>query len=186
MKEYIRAYPLFSLCGLNCGLCPRYHTEGESKCPGCGGPAFHLKHPSCAVITCSRKHGGIEYCCQCEAFPCPRYEKSGNLDSFISYRNVLSDLRRVRQEGLDAYRDELDEKVAILQKLIEDYNDGRRKSFYCHAVNLLPLQNLREVMEAISFEMKGQERAVKEKADRVADLLEAKAKENQIDLKLRK
>ncbi|HCP15088.1 MAG TPA: hypothetical protein DIT32_04865, partial [Peptococcaceae bacterium] len=64
MKEYVRAYPLFSLCGLNCGLCPRYHTEGESRCPGCGGPAFHLKHPSCAVITCSRKHGGVEHCCQ--------------------------------------------------------------------------------------------------------------------------
>jgi hypothetical protein len=33
MKEYYRNYPLFSLCGLNCGLCPRYHTQGESKCP---------------------------------------------------------------------------------------------------------------------------------------------------------
>lgn len=55
MKEYKREYSLFSLCGLNCGLCPHYQTNGISKCPGCGGQDFHLKHPTCAVITCNRK-----------------------------------------------------------------------------------------------------------------------------------
>jgi len=54
MKEYKREYPLFSLCGLNCGLCPKYHTNGESKCPGCGGTDFTLKHPPCKVIRCNQ------------------------------------------------------------------------------------------------------------------------------------
>ena len=35
-SEYDREYPLFSACGLNCGLCPRFYTDGESRCPGCG------------------------------------------------------------------------------------------------------------------------------------------------------
>lgn len=41
LKEYKREYPSFALYGLNCGLCPRYHTKGESKCHGCGGQDFH-------------------------------------------------------------------------------------------------------------------------------------------------
>gem|GEM_PF-3991072 len=36
MEYKVRSYPLFSDCGLNCGLCPRYYTDGASRCPGCG------------------------------------------------------------------------------------------------------------------------------------------------------
>ena len=34
MKGFTRREPLFSLCGLKCGLC-RMHLGGY--CPGCGG-----------------------------------------------------------------------------------------------------------------------------------------------------
>ena len=34
MKDFIRDDDLFSLCGLNCGLCTM-HIDGY--CPGCGG-----------------------------------------------------------------------------------------------------------------------------------------------------
>ena len=33
MKNYQREYPLFSLCGLNCALCPMHLNK---YCPGCG------------------------------------------------------------------------------------------------------------------------------------------------------
>ncbi|HNR04634.1 MAG TPA: DUF3795 domain-containing protein, partial [Bacillota bacterium] len=39
-------------CGLDCGLCPRFFTEGASRCPGCCGVDFENKHPSCSFITC--------------------------------------------------------------------------------------------------------------------------------------
>lgn len=73
MKEHYRAYPEYAACGLNCGLCPRYHTQGTSRCPGCGGPGFYHKHPSCAIINCGQRHGGVEYCVLCGEFPCRRY-----------------------------------------------------------------------------------------------------------------
>ena len=128
MKEYTREYPLFSLCGLNCGLCPRHQTDGSSRCPGCGGPDFHLQHPSCAVITCSRKHGDVEFCFQCADYPCARYREMPDADSFISYRNVISDFEKAEREGIETYASELAEKVRIVERLIAEYNDGRKKS----------------------------------------------------------
>lgn len=37
MDEYRRSHPEFSLCGLNCSLCPRRWMEGSSRCCLPGG-----------------------------------------------------------------------------------------------------------------------------------------------------
>lgn len=186
MKDYQRSYPLFSLCGLNCGLCPRYHTEGESKCPGCGGPDFHLKHPTCAVITCSMKHGSIEYCFQCAAYPCDKYRRPSEKDSFISYQKVLTDQALAKQEGIDHYKKVLDEKVAILELLLDQYNDGRRKGLYCLAVNLLSIEDLRQAVLEIKSKVGGHDLTMVEKAVEAVAVLKIKAAEKNIELKLRK
>jgi hypothetical protein len=185
MIEYRRKYPLFSLCGLNCGLCPRYQTDSISKCPGCGGKDFHLKHPACAVITCNKKHDNVEYCFQCSSFPCDRYGTPSKADSFITYRNVVSDLKKANEIGLDKYQNELAEKVNILECLIKNYNDGRRKSFYCLAVNLIKLSDLNEIMEQINNKIELQDMEIKEKTKLVIELLESKAKKAKIELKLK-
>lgn len=186
MIRSIRKYSLFSLCGLNCGLCPRYQTDGISKCPGCGGKNFHLKHPSCAVISCNKKHDNVEYCFQCSSYPCDRYKEPSKLDSFITYRNVLSDFKKANETGLAKYQKELNEKVNILEYLIKNYNDGRRKGFYCLAVNLLKLPDLNEIIEQINNKIKNQDMEIKGKIKLVIDLLELKAKKEKIELKLRK
>jgi hypothetical protein len=186
MKEYKRAYPLFSLCGLNCGLCPRYQANGASKCPGCGGPDFHLKHPTCAVITCNNKHDNVEFCFQCSLYPCKKYSEPGKVDSFISYRNVITDFKKAEKNGIDKYKIELDEKVRILEFLIKNYNDGKRKNFYCVAVNLLDLTAIRSIIEQIDKKISKQDMNIKDKIKSVIDLFESRAKENGIALKLRK
>jgi hypothetical protein len=185
MKEYKRKYPLFSLCGLNCGLCPRYQTNGISKCPGCGGPDFHLKHPTCAVITCNKKHDNVEFCFQCSSYPCKRYSEPSKVDSFISYRNVITDFERADSGGIDGYKMKLDEKVDILEFLIKHYNDGK-KSFYCNAVNLLNLKALRDIMEQIDGKISKQDIDIKDKIELIIGLFESKAKKENIDLRLRK
>lgn len=186
MKEYKREYPLFSLCGLNCGLCPRYHTEGDSRCPGCGGEDFHLKHPACAVINCNRKHDNVEYCFQCSSYLCSRYSEAGNTDSFITYRNVITDFKKVEKNGIGQYKTELNEKVNILEYLIQNYNDGRKKGFYCLAVNLLDLTDLKSIMKKISSKVENPNAALKEKIKLIIDLLNQTAEKNNIELKLRK
>ena len=186
MDEYKRATPLFSLCGLNCGLCPRYHTQGDSKCPGCGGTDFRLKHPSCAVITCSKKHGNVEYCYQCSSYPCERYSRTGDADSFITYRNVITDFAKAKADGADQYMTDLQEKIEILEFLLNTYNDGRRKAFYCNAVNLLSLPDLREIMNEIQGLPAGPEIPPKEQIEEIVRLFEERAASRNISLKLRK
>jgi hypothetical protein len=186
LKEYKRDYPLFSLCGLNCGLCPHYQTKAESKCPGCGGEDFHIKHPTCAVVTCNIRHDQVEYCFQCTSFPCEKYRNQSNTDSFITYRNVISDFEKVNKEGIDQYKIELNEKVKILEFLIDNYNDGRRKSFYCLAVNLLQLKDLKDIIKEINEKISKQDAAIKNKIEQIIQLFESKAKNKNIELRLRK
>lgn len=145
MKGYERPYPGFSLCGLQCGLCPIHHMAGG--CPGCGGGAGHQP---CPIVRCSQQHEGVEYCFQCPEFPCAKYGGADEYDSFVPHRNRLADFARAKELGLEAYRAELEEKAAVLRILLERYNDGRRKSFFCTAVNLLALVDVRAVMEQIA------------------------------------
>ena len=84
------------------------------------------KHPACSVINCGTKHGDIEYCFQCESYPCQKYLTPNTADSFITYKNVNTDLDKAKLD-IDKYREELNEKVEILTKLTLNFNDGRRR-----------------------------------------------------------
>ncbi|MEL7570258.1 MAG: DUF3795 domain-containing protein [Eubacteriaceae bacterium] len=185
MEQYYREYPLFSLCGLNCGLCPRYHTQGESKCPGCGGEDFNKKHPSCAVINCNKKHDNVHFCYMCSSYPCGKY-LSNDKDSFITYKNVTKDFNFAQKEGVNNYIKILNEKIIILEFLLNNYNDGRRKNFYCLAVNLLNLEDLIDIVDEIKNNISRQEIKHNEKINLIIDLLTKKADKRKIELKLRK
>ena len=184
MEYQQREYPLFSACGLNCGLCPRYHTAGISKCPGCAGKGFLTKHPACGALSCSRQHN-IEYCYLCDKFPCKKYDGADSSDSFITHLHQLRDLEKARKNGIAAYQAELNEKISILQDLLAHYDDGRRKSFFCLAVNLLELQDLRQAAAQIKAEAQPQP-SIKEKAAAAVRLLESMAKKQNLSLSLRK
>jgi hypothetical protein len=183
MRHSERGCPMFSACGLNCCLCPRYHTDGASRCPGCGAKGFSGKHPSCGVLSCCRRKG-LEYCYRCGEYPCGKYDNAGAYDSFITHKNQLSDFARAKDFGVDAYIAELDEKHEILKLLIANYDDGRRKSFFCLAVNLLSLADIKRVMDSITAKTEPSS-TQKEKANEAARLLEQAAKESGIELKLR-
>lgn len=180
--EYAREYPSFSACGLNCGLCPRYHTNGTSKCPGCAGEGFLLKHPSCSILSCNRRKG-IEFCYLCDEYPCKKYNGADLSDSFITHKNQLNDFDKAKRIGLDAYNSELNNKVNLLEYLLENFDDGRRKSFFCIAVNLLELQDINYVLDKIAYLA---ETDIKIKSAAAVSLFEDIAKKRNISLKLRK
>jgi len=184
MEYKRRQYPLFSACGLNCGLCPRYHTDGISKCPGCGGEGFSEKHPACGVLSCCQRHG-IEYCCLCREYPCRKFEGADTADSFITHKNQLKDFEKAKSIGLDTYEAELDAKVGILKDLLTGFDDGRQKSFFCTAVNLLDLQDLKNVMQQIEAEIRHGD-TLKEKSGTAARLLKTMAEKRDVSLQLRK
>ena len=184
MEYKIRKYPLFSACGLNCGLCPRYYTDGPSRCPGCGGEGFTSAHCGCGMLSCCQRKG-LGYCFECDEFPCKKYKDVDSSDSFITHRNQFIDMEKAKRIGLSAYEAELNEKVAILEKLLESYNDGRKKSFYCLVVNLLDLEDIKAVVENIDKEAES-EATLKEKAVIATRLFNEIADLRGISLKLRK
>lgn len=73
MAVPVKRYPTLAACSLGCGLCPRYYTVGKSRCPGCCGPGFGKKHPTCSFITCSVKKRGLETCGECAEVPCSMF-----------------------------------------------------------------------------------------------------------------
>ncbi len=182
---YSRKEPHYALCGLNCCLCPRFNAIGSSRCPGCGGKEFSSKHPTCAVVTCSKKHGNVEFCFECSEFPCERYEKAGGLDSFITYRNVLSNFAKAKFD-LNIYMNNLRTKYKYLRILLEEYDDKRSKSLFCMAVELLPTEEIGHILKMARTEMDQEEIDERERSRRVVGRIRELAKSLNIDLVLRK
>ncbi|WP_125142450.1 DUF3795 domain-containing protein [Clostridium transplantifaecale] len=194
MKDFIREDRLFSLCGLNCGLCTM-HIGGY--CPGCGGGEGNQ---SCRIAKCSLKRNSennnrekgrpdrekIDYCHQCPEFPCEKYETIDEFDSFITHRNRRSDLEKHRNIGKEAYQEEQKRKTEILGELLANYNDGRRKNFFCLAVNLLECDELQAVLDQVKAGSDQTGQTIKERAACVVKLLQSAADERGIVLKLKK
>lgn len=173
-NEGLRAYPKFSLCGLACGCCTLYLG---GHCPGCGAPG----RPRCKLLKCAAEQGGIEYCSQCEHYPCKRMAVTEDTVSFVTCRHRLKDLDQLKRTGPAAFEAQMEQKLAILAELLEDYNDGRRKSFYCLTVTLLPLAELETVMTGLRTLDPAM--PVKEKAAAAVNQLQAAAQRHDILLK---
>lgn len=175
MDDFKRENPMFSLCGLNCGLCS---MRLGGHCPGCG-----QGNRPCKAARCGMEHG-VEYCFQCNEYPCQIYEHSGNYDSFITYKNQKADMEKAKQFGIESYNVEQAEKAMLLDTLLSEYNSGREKTLYCIAVNLLETEEIKSVLEKAATSIA--ECPLKEKAAFVSNLLRKIAQENNVELKLRK
>lgn len=183
MKNFKRDDLLFSLCGLNCGLCPM-HLGGY--CPGCGGGDGNQ---SCAFAKCSLKQGDTAYCFQCPSYPCDNYQGADDYDSFITHYKRTGDMEKAERIGRDAYHLEQQEKIRILRYLLDNFNDGRRKTLFCTAVNLLELPDLYHVtasLQEFEEQRKAENLSMKERAMYAAALLQSAAGKRQLPLKLRK
>lgn len=176
MKGFSRENLLFSLCGLNCGLC-QMHIGGY--CPGCGGGEGNQ---SCKIAKCSLEHGGVSYCFQCGEYPCQKYEAIDAFDSFITHRRRKADMERAQRLGLGPYSAEQREKAEILQYLLTHCNDGRRKTMFCTGVNLLELEAVRQI--AAELEAAEGRLTLPEKGALAASLFRQAAERAGVDLKL--
>ncbi len=176
MKGFLRKNLWLSLCGLNCGLCP---MKIDGHCGGCGAG-----NQACALARCSLEHDGVEYCFLCGCYPCEKYDRIDEYDSFITHQRQKADLERVRQTGIERYSAEQEEKARLLARLLKEYNDGRKKTLFCLAVNLLELDDLKKMVSQADKETQGI--PIKEKAAFLAELLQQSAQKSGTILKLRK
>jgi hypothetical protein len=147
-KHLTRKYPTIGVCGLDCGLCPRYYTVGSSKCPGCGGSDFFNKHPSCSFITCCVKKKNLEVCAECPEFKCSKfrsdeeYQQVKESSSYPSYRRIIANLNFIKEHGIEEFAVQQGKRIEFLEMMIKNFDDGRSKSFFCKAAILLDISTL--------------------------------------------
>ena len=189
-KEYpLKKYPTVACCGLDCGLCPMYYTKGPSKCPGCCGPGFINKHPSCSIITCCVKKSNFETCAECSEYPCSKINKWDKYDSFISHEVSLSNLELIKEKGIEQFLTQQKRRIELLETMLEQFNEGRSKSFYCIATALLPIDDLEKDLKESKRQIKEEEidaKDLKAKSKVLRDNFTKLANSKSIELKLKR
>ena len=150
-------------------------------CPGCGGGEGNQ---ACSIAKCSLAHGNVEYCFQCENYPCKKYDNIDEFDSFITHQYQKQDMEKFKKMGIELYSAEQQRKKALLNHLLNTYNDGRKKTLFCVAVNLLELDGLENII--CELDENTSNFTLKEKSAHAASLLQEAAKKKNITLKLRK
>ncbi len=96
----------------------------------------------------------------------------------------MINFEKVKEIGFTAYRVELNQKAALLSELLNRFDDGRRKGYFCLAINLLELEDIESVM--VKLTAYGQTGMPKEKAAAAVGLFETIAEQRGVTLKLRK
>ena len=174
MPEVLKRYNTIGCCGIDCGLCPRFHAKGDSVCPGCGGKNFKEKHPSCRFVTCCVIKNGFEICSDCKDYFCKKFdsEREGK-DSFVTHRKAFANLDYIKSNGIDSFMNQQHLRMKILKDFLENYDDGRSKSFFCISCALLPLDKLQEIHSFIdshceSLILKEKNKILKEKLQMIA------------------
>lgn len=189
-KEYpLKKYPTVACCGLDCGLCPMYYTKGPSKCPGCCGPDFINKHPSCSIITCCVKKRNFETCAECSEYPCSKINKWDKYDSFISHKVSLLNLEIIKEKGIEQFLTQQKRRIDLLELMLEEFNEGRSKSFFCIATALLPVDDLEKGLKESKRQIKAEEidaKDLKAKSKVLRDNFTKLANSKSIELKLKR
>jgi len=105
---------LIAPCGMNCSLCVSFFgytmSGGESKrrCPGC--------RPRDKMCTFLKKHcdklsdQNIEFCFECEDFPCENLEKLDKRYREKYYMSMIDNLVTIKEEGMDHFLKQQEEK----------------------------------------------------------------------------
>ena len=96
----------------------------------------------------------------------------------------MADLQKAQSIGIAQYNLEQQEKIRILSYLLSNYNDGRRKTFFCVAVNLLDLSELQEGIKQMQTNEELPALPLKEQCLYVVEVFQKIADRRNIKLKL--
>lgn len=176
---------LAGCCGLYCGLCPRYQSTAASKCPGCKILSLTI---SCKRYNCCVKKNGFNTCAECQDFPCEKYDKFFDCDSFVTHRVCLPNIERIKQVGLTKWLREQSKKRQVLVDLLANYNEGRSCSFYCCATALTPPGMIQKAVKKAQQDMVAErvrDSDINARAKILRSTLQEFTSKTGIDLKLR-
>ncbi len=180
-------YPEIGICGLSCRLCPSYNTEAKSRCLGC--KSVDRIAVGCPFITCALKKKGVEFCWECaESEACEKWKKhretGKKVDSFKCYQKLEEDIEFIQKNGIAEFEKSQMAREELLKEMLQEFNEGRSKSYYCIAATVLEISELKDSLRKARQGSKGKE--IKEKSKLLHSIIDEIAGHKSYYLKLRK
>ena len=130
------------VCGLSCRLCPRYHTDAESRCGEC--KSEQRITVGCTFITCAVKKQSIELCWDChDNQTCEKWANHRDFgkkhDTFKCYQKLEDNISTILQKGIESFEEQQKTREQLLIETLKEFNEGRSKSYFCIAATILDI-----------------------------------------------
>jgi len=143
----------------------------------------------CPFITCAIKKKGIEFCWQCEESAlCEKWDKhreSGKrIDSFKCYQTLEDDISFIKKNGIGEFQKNQKIREQLLKEMLQNFNEGRSKSYYCIAATVLEINELDAALIQATKDSTNLD--IKDKSKVLHSILDEIAKKSNYLLKLRK
>ncbi|HLE74722.1 MAG TPA: hypothetical protein VI864_01575 [Candidatus Bathyarchaeia archaeon] len=105
-------------------------------------------------------------------------------DTFTCYQKLEDNIFFIQNKGIDEFEKEQKMKEELLKKMLLEFNEGRSKTYYCIAVTVLGIEELKEALNEAKKKTQGLE--IKEKSRILHSMLDELAEKKHNCLKLRK
>lgn len=105
----------------------------------------------CKFITCAIKKKEVEFCWDCiESNDCEKWlkhrQEGAKYDSFKSYQMLEADIIFIQENGFEEYNRMQDIRTELLKDMLDNFNEGRSKSYYCIAATVMRIEEIKEAL----------------------------------------
>jgi len=115
------------------------------------------QHSWCSIWNCCVKKHRFEACTKCsEIFNCPIFLRR----KVVEWIPAADNLHQIKEVGLENWLREQKERQALLEELLQNYNEGRSMNLYCKLCARMPIDLINKAMEEAKEKLAG------EKADK--------------------
>jgi hypothetical protein len=137
----VEARDLVGCCGLYCGLCTKFQSKAKSRCIGC---KLGEQHSWCSIWNCCVKRHGFETCAECPEVPsCEIFLRR----KVVEWIPAPDNLRQIAEMGAESWLEKQEGRQALVEELLEHYNEGRSMTFYCKACTRMPVSLVNEAIQ---------------------------------------
>lgn len=115
---------------------------------------------ACPFHNCAVKRNGIDFCGLCdENKTCARWrrfrEESKKRDSIVCYQRLEDNIDFIQKNGMEEFEKQQKTREKYLRTILNEFNEGRSKTFYCIAATVLEVGELERVLEKAREKSKG-------------------------------
>lgn len=140
------------------------------------------------------KKKGIEFCLACEENKiCEKWKKHREFgkqhDTFKCYQKLEDNIAFIQKYGVDAFEKVQKVRESLLKEMLQNFNEGRSKSYYCIAVTIFEIEELKQALTKARTDSAGLGtvgQGIKEKSKVLHSILDETAKRKNYCLRLRK